>query len=62
MNYSLFIMETKEMMPMEAKVQPVAALAASPLLSSQSADPFRVFSVSMPPPHEITRGWIYSKF
>jgi hypothetical protein len=34
MNYSLFIMEMKEMMPMEAKVQPVAASAASPLLSS----------------------------
>jgi hypothetical protein len=34
MNYSLFIMETKEMMPMEAKVQLAAASAASPLLSS----------------------------
>jgi hypothetical protein len=34
MNYSLLIMETKEMMSMEAKRQLGAALLADPLLSS----------------------------
>jgi hypothetical protein len=40
MNYSLFIMVTKEMVSMEVKGQQGMALAASPLLSSQSLDPF----------------------
>jgi hypothetical protein len=62
MNYSIFIMDMKEMMPMEAKVQLVAAPATSPLLSSQSTDPFCVFFVSMPPSHKITKGGIYSRF
>jgi hypothetical protein len=52
MNYSLLIME-KEMMSMEAKGQPGAALKPSPLLSLQFADLFRVFSVSTLLPHEI---------
>jgi hypothetical protein len=53
MNYSLFIMVIKEMMSMEAKRQRGTALAASPLLSSQSLDPYCVLSISLPPPHEI---------
>jgi hypothetical protein len=49
MNYSLFIMETKEMISMEAKRQPGAAPVASHLISSQSADPYCVFSIFTPP-------------
>jgi hypothetical protein len=37
---------------MESKVQSGAVLAVSPLLSSQSRDPYCVFHVS-PPPREI---------
>jgi hypothetical protein len=36
MKYSIFIMVMKEMVLMEAKGQPGAALVASPLLSSES--------------------------
>jgi hypothetical protein len=60
MNYSIFIMEMKETMSMEENGQPGAALAAPPLLSSQSLDLFRVFTVPMPPPREIPRGYIVS--
>jgi hypothetical protein len=50
MDYSHFIMVMKDMMSMEAKGQPGAALAAYPLLSLQSLDLYYVFSIS-PPPH-----------
>jgi hypothetical protein len=53
MNYSLFIMVIKEMVPMEVKRQPGAAQAASPLLSLHFVEPFHVFSISIPPHHEI---------
>jgi hypothetical protein len=53
-NYSLFIMVLKEMMLMESRGQPGAALAASPLLSSQPSDLYGVFRVVLPPRHEIT--------
>jgi hypothetical protein len=55
-NYSLLIMLLKEMMSMESKGKPGAAPAASPLLSSQSLDPYGVFHVSLPPPHKIAKG------
>jgi hypothetical protein len=51
-NYSLFIL-WKDIMSMESKEQPGAAPVASPLLSSQSANPFGVFRVSPPPHREI---------
>jgi hypothetical protein len=60
MNYSIFIMEMKETISMEANGQPGAALAAPPLLSSQSLDPFRVFTVPKPPPRKIPKGHIVS--
>jgi hypothetical protein len=47
MNYSLFIMKTKEMVSMEEKGQPGAVPASPPLLSSQFVDLFRVFFVSV---------------
>jgi hypothetical protein len=59
MNYSLFIMETEEMMSMEAKGQLGVAPAVSPLLSLQSSDLFRLFYASTLPPHKIARGGIY---
>jgi hypothetical protein len=55
-NYSLFIMLLKEMVLMESKGQPGAAPAASPILSSQSSDPYGVFRVSLLPLREITEG------
>jgi hypothetical protein len=61
-NYSLFIMLLKEMMPMESKGQPGAAPAVSLLLSSQSSDLYCVFRVSLPPRREIAEGGIYSRF
>jgi hypothetical protein len=58
MNYSLFIMLLKEMVSMELKRQPGVA---SPLLSSQSLDMFRIFCVSPPPRREIAlTGPLYS--
>jgi hypothetical protein len=36
-----------------------AAPAASPLISSQSADPYGLFRVSSSPRHEITQGVLY---
>jgi hypothetical protein len=62
MNYSLFIMVMKEKMSMEAKGQPGADLATSPLLSSQSSDLYFIFYVSLPPHRKIARGHIYSRF
>jgi hypothetical protein len=56
MNYSLFIMVMKEMMSMEEKGQPRAATAASPLQSSQFADLYCVFSVSLSPHPKIAQG------
>jgi hypothetical protein len=49
----------KEMVSMESKGQPGVALVASPLLSSQSSDQFRVFFVSPSPRCKITRGVFY---
>jgi hypothetical protein len=51
MNYSLFIMVLKEMVSIELKGQ----LGASPLISSQSSDPYGVFRVSPPPPRKIAK-------
>jgi hypothetical protein len=59
MNYSLFNIVTKVVVSMEVKGQPGIALAASPLLSSQSSDLFHVFHVSTPPSHEIACWVIY---
>jgi hypothetical protein len=61
-NYSLFIMLLKQMVSMESKGQLGAALAASPLLSSQSSDQFHVFCVSPSPPQNPPRGPLYSQF
>jgi hypothetical protein len=58
-NYSHFIMLLKEMVSMESKGQPGAALEVSPLLSLQSVNPFDVFCVSSLPHHEIARGVLY---
>jgi hypothetical protein len=44
-NYSLFIMLLKKMVPMESNGQPGAALAVYPLLALQSVDPYCVFHV-----------------
>jgi hypothetical protein len=56
-NYSLLVMLLKEMVSMESKGQSGMASgeapAASPLLSLQSSNQFRVFFVSSPPHHEI---------
>jgi hypothetical protein len=59
MNYSLHIMMIKEMISMEAKGELEAALAASPLISSQSSDLIYVFSISTLPRHKITHGGGY---
>jgi hypothetical protein len=53
MNYSRFIMMMKEMMSMEVKGQSGAALAAYPLLSSQSLDLYYVFSIPSPPHRKV---------
>jgi hypothetical protein len=58
-NYSLFIMFLKEMISMELKGKLGAALAASPLLSSQSSDQFCVFRVSPAPHREMAKGVLY---
>jgi hypothetical protein len=58
-NYSLFIMLLKEMMSMESKGQPGAALTASPLQSLQSSDLYCVFCVSLSPSHKIIEGVVY---
>jgi hypothetical protein len=55
-NYSLFIMLLKEM---ESKGQSSVALAAAPVLSSQSSNQFCVFCVSPSPCREIARGALY---
>jgi hypothetical protein len=60
--YFLFITVLKEMVSMEYKEQPGVAPEASPLLSLQSTNLFCVFHVSLPPPHKITRGGMYSRF
>jgi hypothetical protein len=62
MNYSLFIMMLNEMVPMEAKGQPGADSAVSPLLSLQFADPYCVFHVSPLPLARCTGGPFYSLF
>jgi hypothetical protein len=59
MNYSLFIMVIKEMMLMEAKGQPRAALTSSPLLPSKSSDPYCVFYAPPPVRRKIAQGVIY---
>jgi hypothetical protein len=53
-NYSLF-----GMVLMESKGQSGAASAASPLLSSYSADLFHVFYLSPQSRHEIAQGVLY---
>jgi hypothetical protein len=57
-----FIMLLKDMMSMESKGQPGVTPTASPLLSLQSADPFSVFCVSLPPHREIAQGVPFSRF
>jgi hypothetical protein len=53
MNYFIFIMMMKDMVTMEAKEQPGAALTMYPLLSSQSIDLYCVFHVSLLPYYKI---------
>jgi hypothetical protein len=62
MNYSLFNIETKEMISIEAKRQPGAVLVASHLLSLQFADPYCVFSIFTPPSMKYHKRRIYSQF
>jgi hypothetical protein len=56
---TLFIMVMKEIDSMESKGQLGAALAASPLLSTQSSNSYGVFRVSLVLHHEIDKGGIY---
>jgi hypothetical protein len=58
MNYSLFIIVLKEIVSIESKGQLGAAPAASPLISSQSTDPYCIFCVSPPPLAKSLEGGI----